>query len=425
MLIAAFALTGLVVWRSATAAVDRDIRRTVKLEVEAISHELDAEGLDAAVAAVAARADRPGAPEYWFTDSQGRRLAGDLSQMEGPNGWRRFSLRSEDGAGMTDMIVLTKSFPSGVRLSVGGDLSAGRLVVNKTLISLAEVGALAAALIVILGAIVTRMTLRRIDDLASVFRRVGAGEIGARSPTRTSFLAEDLDRISDGVNAMLDRNQELVDGLRRVSRDIAHDLRTPLSHLRQRLQRARAATADGKDAEIDAADDKVAEIIKTFDAILRLAEIEAGAVRARFSQIDLAEIAETAVDAYRPDIEASGRSIAFKAPAPAILSGDRDLVFQAIANLIENAMRHTPPRTAIEVGAVAGDRPSIFVKDNGGGIPIGRIDEAIKPFARLDPSRQATGTGLGLSIAAAIAALHGGALRLDDAKPGLNASIDF
>lgn len=425
----AFVATAVIVWFGATALAEGALRQKIVLETDALAHELDAEGADAVNLAIAARMERPGALEYWLTDAAGRHLIGDASAMEGPNGWRRVKLKEtgeEDGAeGAKELMVLTRSFPNGMRLSVGADLAEGRHVIAMTLTILAQVGAASVFLVLLVGFLVTRNSLRRLDDISNALEGVSAGNLKARAPVRREFFLGDLERVSEGINRMLDRNERLVDDLRRVTRDVAHDLRTPLSHLRQRMEQAREAEGPAKDRAIASAEDKAEQIIKTFDAILRLSEIEAGSARARFRTVDLSDIARTLADAYGPDAEQGRRKIKAEAPQPVRIEGDRELLMQAVANLLENALKHTPPQTEVSITVARSPFPAITVRDNGEGVPDDEIQKILEPFYRRDRSRTTAGVGLGLSIVKAVADLHGADLRLETLDGAFQATIEF
>ncbi len=275
------------------------------------------------------------------------------------------------------------------------------------------------------GALATRHVLSRINDLSTTFERVTAGDIAARFPASGS--ASDIEQIGIGVNKMLDRIKELVTDVRRVSRDVAHDLRTPLTHLTQRLEQAsseRSPTA--RVAAIEGAQQKAQVILRIFDAIVRLAEIEAGAGRQRFKTVDLADVVERIVDAYRPDIEESNHRVRVADMDTCIVRGDEDLLSQAVANLVENAMRHTPAGTEMTLRVFSSGAAKGFeVSDNGSGVPPDAIDLIQKPFIRLDQSRTTPGSGLGLSLVAAIARFHDAELTISEANPGLRVTLTF
>jgi signal transduction histidine kinase len=248
-----------------------------------------------------------------------------------------------------------------------------------------------------------------------------------RAPARKALLPDDIDELGVSFNAMLDEIATLVDRVRWVSTDIAHDLRTPLTHVRQKLERIRGA-ANG-DAQVLAAakdiDADVEELLRVFDAMLRLAEIESGPLAARFKPLDLAELAGRIADAYRPDIEAGGRRL-ITSLAPATVLGDADLIGQAIGNLLENALRHTPVGSHIALAVDTDqDCPRLRASDDGPGIPAAKREDVLRHFYRLEASRTTPGSGLGLAIVAAIAGRHGAKVELLDAAPGLTVLIAF
>jgi signal transduction histidine kinase len=429
LLIAAFSVAIALTWIAARSAAESDLRDRIELEGAALEAEILDEGIDAAVAAIAARVERPGALEYWLIDPAGRVLAGDLPAMATPDGWHRVELSDTvDGAENRDeLLVLTVALPDGTRLSVGDDLRRAESVRDAVLRSLLWIGLVTVVLGIVVGTFVTRRSLTQMDALTSIMSEVAEGRLDARILPRHGMRPNDLDRLGDSVNRMLDQIDSLVRNLRRVSSDVAHDLRTPLSHLQQRLETARTAnTAQERLAAIEAADDKIAEVLQAFDAILRLAEIEAGAARSRFVDVDIAALVDRLADAYGPDVEASGRTLHVDRRDHASIRGDSDLLAQALANLVENAMNHTPAGTQITVSAfIEGSSLLLAVADNGPGIPPERRAEVLLPYSRLDQSRSTAGFGLGLSIVAAIARVHDAQLRLDDNRPGLRVTIAF
>jgi signal transduction histidine kinase len=248
-----------------------------------------------------------------------------------------------------------------------------------------------------------------------------------RAPQRTTLAPDDIDILGTNFNAMLDQIAKLIERVRWVSTDIAHDLRTPLTHVRQKLEALKASA--GSDAARLAAvadiETDVDELLRIFDAMLRLSEIECERSTARFECIDIADIGARIADAYALDVEASGRSLSTQF-APAAVRGDADLIAQALSNLVENGLRHTPPGSRITVASgVEGGRPWLDVADDGPGIPPDRRDDVLRHFYRLETSRTTPGSGLGLAIVSAIASLHGAALDLGDARPGLSIRMRF
>jgi signal transduction histidine kinase len=428
LIIAAFLFAGVAIWAATRNTAESELRQAIQLEVSAIETEFQTEGLDAAIAAVRARAERPGAFEYWMADSGGAPLVGDFPGMHGPEGWRHFQV-SEDSAGAEkrrEMLVLTEKLGDGVELSVGDDFGRARAVQQSVLTTLAAVGGFALLASIVVGILVAKRALSGMALLDATLARVAAGDIEARFPVPESSNS-DIERIGIAVNAMLDRIEQLMADVRRVSRDIAHDLRTPITHLQQRLEEAESAASRAEQIEaIDAAQHKVDEILRIFGALLRLSEIRSSSSRDHMNELNLASVVEKVADAYRPDAEESGHALTFDASGNCEAVGDADLLMQAVANLIENAMRHTPAGTEIVVRAVSErNTPRIEVIDNGPGIPAADRQRVLEPFMRLDASRTTPGSGLGLSMVAAIAEWHGARLDLGDAGPGLRVTIEF
>jgi signal transduction histidine kinase len=429
LLIASFSLAIALTWIAARSAAESDLRDRISLEVEALRSEIRDEGIDAAVAAIAVRAERPGALEYWLVNPAGRVLSGDLPLLTTTDGWHRVQLPDAATAAEhhEDLLVLTATMRDGARLSVGDDLRGAESVRDAVLQSLLWIGLATVVLGIATGIFVTRRSLGQMDALTAIVGEVAAGKLDARLSLRAAAKPNDLDRLGESVNRMLDHIDRLVRNLRRVSSDVAHDLRTPLSHVQQRLELARnAANANDRLAAIEAAESKITEVLQAFDAILRLAEIEAGAAQSRFVELDVAALIERVADAYRPDVEASGRLLEVSQNVSASIRGDADLLAQALANLIENAIRHTPEGTHITL-ATRSDGLSLHltVADNGPGIPQDRHADVLQAYRRLDNSRSTAGFGLGLSIVAAVARLHNARLELSDARPGLRATMVF
>lgn len=429
LVVTAFALAIAATWVATRTAAESDLRERIRLEIEAITAEYHTEGPAAAVAAIRVRQERPGALEYWLEDRDGRRLAGDLPLMRTAEGWHRIDLpESAAGAeGRREMLLLSTPLGDDLRLSVGDDLARAEAVRDTILHDLLWIGT--AVLVLCLGAGIwfTRRTLAQMDALTATLSAVSGGRLEARVPQRQGGRSDDLDQLGHEVNRMLDRIDELVYSLKRVSGDVAHDLRTPLTHVQQRLEEARSAPDDAARVRaIEVAERKVEDILRAFDAILRLGEIEAGAARARFVDVALAGLVERVADAYRPDVEASGDTLRIGRADPGAIRGDPDLLAQALANLIENAMRHTPSGTQITLAVKAEDgRIAVEVSDDGPGIAPEYHADVLQPFRRLDARRAAGGFGLGLSLVAAVARLHRAALEVADAGPGLRVTLRF
>jgi signal transduction histidine kinase len=420
LLLLSFVIAALATSAATASASFRDARARIGIEANALLQEAATEGTDAAVAAVAARARQPGALEYRVIDRTGQTVAGSAVLPIGPTGWRSVDIAAGD------FLMFTTALPGGGSLIVADDLERAERVHDQIIRTLFLVAAMTAALGLVAGVLITRRVLARMDALTNAARLVAEGDLTARAPT-PRVDRDDIDAFTRAFNAMLDRIGMLVANVRRVSTDVAHDLRTPLSHVGQSLERAAQAvsTSEAK-IELERAQRHLDQVTRTFAAMLRLAEIEAGELRRHFVEVDLSAVTERVVDAYRPDIDAGGRTLTAEVEPKISVRGDPDLLAQALANLIENSARHTPTSSHIRVSLRReGEDIRLAVWDNGPGIPADFRDKVLEPFFRLDPVRTKGGAGLGLSIVAAIVHLHEAILAIDDAQPGLEVGIVF
>lgn len=429
LLLTSFAVAIALTWIAARSAAESDLRDRIELEVDALKSEIRVEGVEAAVTAIAVRSERPGALEYWLVDSAGQVLSGDLPLMATPDGWHHIEL-PDSAAGAErreELLVLSATMPNGMRLSVGDDLRRAESVRDAVLRSLLWIGLATVVLGIATGILATHRSLSQMDALAAIVGDVAAGKLDARLSLRASTKPNDLDRLGESVNLMLDHIDRLVRNLRRVSSEVAHDLRTPLSQVQQRLEVARTTTnEDERLSAIEAAKGKITAVMQAFDAILRLAEIEAGTAHSRFVEVDLAALVDRVADAYRPDVEASGRQLETRQTVVAKILGDDALLALALANLIENAIRYTQEGACITLSTVTdGSSCELRIADNGPGIPRDRRADVLQPHRRLDFNRSTAGFGLGLSIVAAIARQHNAKLDLSDERPGLRVTMTF
>jgi len=276
------------------------------------------------------------------------------------------------------------------------------------------------------GAFISFLMLARVEALSNVSRVIVNGDLDRRIPLRGNH--DEFDRLAVNLNAMFDRIQGLMDGLRQVSTDIAHDLRTPLTRLRQRIEMAlrKADDVDSLRTAFHATLKDVDSILDTFSALVRIAQLESSARRAKFTDIDLTDLLRTAVELYAPMAEEKEQSIVEKIDDGLKVRGDRELLLQLFANVLENAVRHSPPRALIEVGGKQlVDATVVSVCDNGPGIPEEMRTKVFQRFFRLDPSRTTPGSGLGLSLVKAIASLHNLSVELRSNEPGLIVQVRF
>lgn len=419
---------GVAGWIATAGLVERQASDRLNLEAVAIAHEVRDEGLGRAAAAVIARSERPGALEYGLYDPQGRRVAGDLVGYGEHMGLRRYDLPGGVPGleGKEHLLALTSRMPDGSTLTVAEDLERTEAVRDVTFFAYAVAGTIALALGLVASFLVTRRLLRRMALLTATMEKVSAGDLSARVAIEAGG-DDDMRSLAHGLNDMLDRIDRLVATVRRVSADLAHDLRTPLSHVRQRIELASQAADEGeRSAALASANDGIDAALRLFDAMLRLAEIDAGAAKRRFAPVDLNEVAERVADAYRPDIESAGLKLSVVLFEGAVAIGEADLIAQAIANLVENAQKHAIGAREIAIRVeVRGDCQVIAVEDDGCGIAERDREMVRQPFGRLDRARTSPGSGLGLAIAEAVARIHGGSLRLDGRSPGLRASLEL
>jgi signal transduction histidine kinase len=262
-----------------------------------------------------------------------------------------------------------------------------------------------------------------------------AGDLGERLPV--AGTGDEIDRLAVNLNVMLERIEALMIGLKQVSDNIAHDLKTPLTRLRNRAEQA--LRMSGSETEYRAALDAIIEesdgLIATFNALLLIARAESGQARDNMSEFDAAEIAHDVCELYEPLADEKGIALKLEASTPAPVKGNRELVSQALANLVDNAIKYTEARPAAVAGAegappdivvaaqIDGDRVLLSVADRGPGIPEADRGRVVERFVRLEQSRSKPGSGLGLSLASAVARLHGGELTLEDNQPGLKSII--
>lgn len=268
--------------------------------------------------------------------------------------------------------------------------------------------------------------LRRVEAISRTARDIMAGHLSRRVPT--SGTDDEFDHLAASLNAMLEKTENAMTAMRQVSNDIAHDLRTPLARLRQRLELAdrKATTVDEFRAAIAASTGEVDAILDTFSALLRIAHLEGGAIKAGFADCDLSELLRTVAEVYQPMAEERGQDLSSNITVGLRVFADSELLTQMFANLVENALRHSPSGSAVGLLAIQEDDGiKIIVSDTGPGIPAAEHKNVFQRFYRLEASRTTPGNGLGLSLVAAIAALHEMSIELSDNKPGLRVVVQL
>lgn len=314
--------------------------------------------------------------------------------------------------------------PSGDVLLVARDM-AGAQAFDEVLINAFISGGLVTALLGLAGASFTgAAAVRRMDGVARAIRRIVNGDLSERLPRGNR--TDDLDRLIDVINAMLSELERLMQEVKGVCDAVAHDLRTPLTRLLAGLERTRRRPASVEDyaAAVDEAVVETQAVLRTFAAILRISEVESGARRAGFTDADLAEVVSDAVEFYEPMAEERGLRLMASEGGAVAVRGDPGLLFEAVANLVDNALKFTPRGGCVTVSAFSrGDAVGIEVCDSGPGIPGGEAAAVLRRFYRAETSRNTSGSGLGLSLVAAVARLHGMDLAIADARPGCRITL--
>jgi signal transduction histidine kinase len=421
----------LVVYWTTDLALNRQIDRDIEAESAALVSKAQTEGREGLERALAERARARPDVYYLLRDRMGHRLAGNLPNQPVALGWidayrtiDQVSKRPRDRA----HVVHAK----GVLIADGGLLFVGRDTYSFNELREAIVRGFGICLIftvaLALGssALMSASVLRRIAAINRATREIMSGELARRLPT--TDRKDEFDDLAARLNTMLDRIHTLMENLRQVSTDIAHDLRTPLGRLRQNLERARIQGRGRPDYEaaIDRAIAEIDDLLATFSSLLRIAQIEAGSRRSGFTKVQLSGLLENIVEVFGAVAEDRGQLLCGSIEHDVAVLGDRELLTQMFANLVENALRHTGAGSTISIDLRRDEGiPLASVADDGPGIPAHMRQSVLKRFVRLDGSRGTPGNGLGLSLVAAVAELHDIALELGDNGPGLRVTLRF
>lgn len=423
--------------------LNQQTRDAVLQEVSDVQRIYNRGGINPLLRMMERRARQPGASLYIIAGPNGEILAGNVASVQpgvfDKEGWTVFPFRyerySESGDSVQHMATANVfMLDNGLRILIGRDLGEPTkfraLVRNALMVALAIMSA--GALLIWFG--IGRNALKRIDRMSAATKKIMAGDLSQRLPQGRS--GDEFDRLSGSLNAMLGRIEKLNEGLRQVSDNIAHDLKTPLTRLRNKAAAAlddndetkRRAALEGIIAESD-------QLIRTFNALLMISRVEAGSIAAEMTDVDMSAIAADSAELYEPVAEDAGLTLEAEIEPGLSVQGNRELIGQALSNLIDNAMKYACEcegdkklivRLVSEPDAIV-----LSVSDNGPGIPADKRGEVLKRFVRLDESRSKPGTGLGLSLVEAVMELHGGSLALSDTDttnsvcPGLTVSMIF
>ena len=363
-----------------------------------------------------------------LTDSAFHPLAGNLKAW--PDGVPpvsgNYTIRTPAG-NLTSADLVCESLPGGDHLLVGRDLYRSKPLERRFWYALAGAVGILSIFGILGGFLIRRALLDRVQRIRDSVSGIIQGDLSGRLDTHSG--GDELNTLARTINGMLEQIEQLVHGVRNVSNAIAHDLRTPIAELRSRLEEL-SLTRPGPEqtfAEIEASVTDVDRVIRMFNALLRLAEIDSGARRSGFVSFDLSEVAADAVEFYQPAAELKDCELSVGTPGVAIVRGDPVLLAQALGNLIDNAIKYTPPggHIRVEVSRAADQAIRISVADSGPGVPEGERPKVIERFYRGDASRGTPGVGLGLSLVDAVARLHGSTLVLEDNAPGLCVRLEL
>lgn len=413
-----------------TGYVADEIDRTVSDEIAEVRQAADGPGLDSLAQAVATytRHTPPGV-FYYLQDAKGRALAGNVPRLEpregllswSPDESRALFPRTKHGVRGRGIFVA-----GGAYLFVG--LDSFELTEMREMIARAFIWGLFAIVLLALGGgtLMSLGLLKHVERISETSREIVAGDLGRRIPMRGGD--DEFDHLAASLNAMLERIESLMDGLRQVSTDIAHDLRTPLARLRQRLELARwrAQTTEEFHKALDGSIEDVDAILETFAALLRIAQIEAHTKATDFAALDLSRMLSDMLETYQSVAEENLQKLTGRIAPDLTVVGDRELLPQLVSNLVENAIRHCPPGSELSLSASpVTEGIAVMVADDGPGIPTELHAKVFQRFFRLERSRTTEGTGLGLSLVAAIAALHRARVELSDNDPGLTVRVVF
>lgn len=422
----ALALLGLVVFWAMHFAFTRQLDASIADEAQTLAVEYHRDGRSEFVNAIAEReATRsPNRLLYAVYARDGQRLYGSLRAARPPPGWHDFAFIDANGGHDTARGLATDLSPN-ERLLVAADREWIEQI-DRTLITVFAFAFVGACILGLLGALILGAYLRRrMRAISSAAEAIIGGDIRGRMPV--SRRDDEFDQLAATLNRMLDRIEGLLENLRQVSSDVAHDLRTPLARLRNRLEQgvAEADTAASRTVVEDAIQ-QVDRVLSLFAAILRIAEVESAEPRRFFAEVDISLLALELAESFAPAIADNGRELLWSIAPGLTVDGDRELLAQAVINLLENAQRHTPPGTPIRLTATAtGEFIHLRVSDAGPGVPEPDRTRVTRRFKRLETSRNTSGHGLGLSLVSAVARLHRGRLILDDNAPGLVATIEI
>ncbi len=429
--ISAFALIAFIYWNTARFMANQT-DETVIAEVQGLDDQYGLTGLEGLRQTISERSQQGGNGVYLLADPQYGYIAGNLSVWPdvpmSPRSWLDFTYKRASFGEAEPRAARAMYFPlrGGFHLLVGRDVHERRQIENQIQNSLVWAAGITLALGLIGGLVMSRNVTRRLDVINRTSRDIINGDLTRRVPL--SGADDEFDELSTNLNDMLDQIERLMSGMTEVADNIAHDLRTPLNRLRSRLEVTLMKPASEQEYReaLEGAISEADGLIATFNSLLLIARAETGEARENFEVADLKPIVIDIAELYEPLAEAKRISLKAIAAKSAEIMGDRGLISQALANLVDNAIKYTPEGGAVGITLnTAGDEAVLEVRDDGPGIPASEREHVLRRFVRLEESRNEPGSGLGLSLVAAVARLHDARIELDDARPGLITRLRF
>jgi len=422
-----------VYWSTASYVQSRS-DRAIAAEYAALRQAYDRAGPDGLIAAMGQRiADQHfEGGVYLLADAAFAPIAGNLkvwpTALAGPEGWGSFEApeRKPDAADRPLLRAAFATLPDGYHLLVGKNIEGLDEFAKRIEIALSLTVLLTFVLGAFTSVIVTQRTVGRIEAINATSRAIMQSGLGQRIPLKGT--RDEWDQLADNLNLMLDRIEGLMGEVKQVTDSVAHDLRTPLARMRGRLEKAYAGPRDGGKDEVLISETlaDLDSVLRMFASLTRISQIEASDRTAGFSTVNLAHIAREVVELFDAAAEEKGTSLSAVADEPVLVTGDRDLLFDAVANLIDNAIKHGRDAGRVTVEVAQGNGGAVVsIADDGPGIPVHESQQVFKRFYRLERSRHASGNGLGLSLVAAVARLHSARIEMADNAPGLRLKVLF
>ena len=427
MIFFAVSVLGLLVYVywSTTGFMARQTDATVTAEIKGLEEQFRTDGVGRLIEVIQRRRRRAGDSLYLLAQVDGTPVAGNLNvwpeATADDQGWMEFTFErpAEDGERTHSARAQVFEVQGTFRLLVGRDIETRRQIERTIRTTLGWAMAVTAALGLVGGALLARYMMGRLDEVNRTARRIIDGDLSHRVPVRGS--GDEIDQLAENLNAMLSQIERLMMGMRQVTDNIAHDLRSPLNRLRNRIEVTliEQEGAEAYEAALRHTIEDADDLIKTFNALLSIAQIEAGALRDEMTVIDVGSVARDLVELFEPAAEEAAARLSANISNGLGAMGNRELISQSLANLLDNAIKYAGNSGEVKVSAtLEGDEIHLCVSDTGPGIPVEDRTRVMERFVRLEDSRNAPGAGLGLSLVAAVARLHEGRFELSENENG-------